>query len=176
MTGLVLTLAVDPATVAKNLERAVVAKRGPNRGKAFVAHPHVNKGVIDSIKGQAFSAGMGTIGGPVVVGIVAHWAKAWGPKGRAPGRPRGDVDAPVMAVLDALGAGSPKRPGAGLFGDDAWVAVLVAANVVDARDPRIECFVGELTPDVLAWVGRRLRLEVPHERVLLGGQQEALLR
>lgn len=165
MGGIVLTLAVEPPTISKRLVRVVTA----GNGHSFPAWPKVGKRVLDQLRADAFTLGVDTMRGPLLVGVVSYWREPWGAGDdhRAPGMAKGDVDAVLSVVLDALAK-------AGVYSDDAWVAVVVGAKAVDARDPRVEAFVGPLSSDVLAWMSDRLDLAVPPERVLLGGLQERL--
>lgn len=166
MTGIVLTLAVEPPSISKRAVRVGTSRQG----HPFPAWPRVGKRVLDQLRADAFSLGVDTMRGPLVVGVVSYWQEPWGAEEhhRAPGMAKGDVDAVLSVVLDSLAK-------AGVYSDDAWVAVVVGAKAVDARDPRVEAFVGPLSSDVLAWMSDRLDLAVPPERVLLGGLQERLL-
>lgn len=133
------------------------------KGKAFLVPAKVPAALCKSITAEAFSAGAPVASGMVMLGILAHWPTQWGPKGRANGRPRGDVDAPVSSVLDAL-AGV-------LYEDDAQVALLIAANAKAAKGTeRIEVSVRELSPRLLELLTEELGLDFAGAQLSTGTQ------
>ena len=98
---------------------------------------------------------------------MAYWDRQWGPKGRAPGRPCGDVDSILAGLLDAL-AGT-------LYRDDAQVALLVAANAYDRARPRIEVVARPMSPSLLPALSEGLGLAFDTATRLALGEQERLL-
>ncbi len=135
-----LVIPVHPRVLRKNAPALRYAG-----GRPIICHAKLPRSVLNAITDAAFSAGIEPLLGPCMVGIVAYWDRKWGPKGRAPGRPCGDVDACVSGLLDAL-AGT-------LYRDDAQVALLVVANEHDPKRPRIEVVARALAADPLALAG-----------------------
>lgn len=80
------------------------------------------------------------VDGPVMVSILAQWPSKW-VTSRAPGRPQGDVDAPISAVMDAFSGR--------LYHDDAQVALVLAVNAYNKTHPRLEATVSPLSAAVL---------------------------
>ncbi len=172
-TAVHVTIPEPPGVLAKNRARIVFpgkrgkcSKCGKSLGQPFIVEGKLPAGVGKAIEGQAFSAGVKASDGMVMVAMVAHWPTKWGPKGRAEGRPRGDVDAPVSGVLDAL-AGV-------LYNDDAQVALLIAANAKTAKgQERIEVSVAPLSARLLADIERETGLSFT-TATLSTGQQGTL--
>jgi hypothetical protein len=135
-----LVIPVHPRVLRKNAPALRYAG-----GRPIIVHAKLPKGVRDSIVDAAFTAKLEPVLGTTVVGVVAFWDRRWGPKGRAPGRPCGDVDAILAALLDAL-AGI-------LYRDDAQVGLVVAANAYDRDRPRVEVVARPLRPETLAALG-----------------------
>lgn len=120
-----LTIPVHPRVLRKNAPALRYAGSRP-----IIVHAKLPRAALATIADAASAAGIDPVVGPAAVAVVAFWDRKWGPKGRAPGQPCGDVDAIVAGLLDAL-AGI-------LYHDDAQVALLVAANAYDRERPRIE--------------------------------------
>jgi hypothetical protein len=156
-----LVIAVHPRLLRKNGDAIRHV-----RGRPMPIPRKLPKGVLASITDAAFDAGIEPVIGPVVLGVVAYWPRKWGPKGRAPGRPCGDVDAILAGLLDAL-AGT-------LFRDDAQVALLVAANAHDPKRPRIEVVARPLDQPHLAGISAALGLPFDSARLTLGEQEKLL--
>lgn len=172
-TATIITIPGNPGKLRKNAQR-IAYRKGDGfctackrpKGSPFVVESKVPPGVVHSVTDHAFAAGAPKAEGMVMVAVVAHWPTQWNEKGRAPGRPRGDVDAPVSSILDAL-AGI-------LYRDDAQVAVLVAANAKAAKDKeRIEVSVAPLSRQLLADLERETGLAFTTATLSLG-QQECL--
>jgi hypothetical protein len=104
------------------------------------------------------------VDGPVMVSILARWPSQW-VTSRAPGRPQGDADAPVSAVMDAFSGH--------LYHDDAQVAVVVAVNAYDKAQPRLEATVAPLSARLLAVLEDETGLGFT-SATLSTGQQEGL--
>lgn len=168
-----IVLGIDPGSLRKGDAR--VAYRGSRavcpcckkpRGTPFVAHAKLPRAVVRDMEAAAFEADLRPLSGLVAVGTVAHWPRKWGPDGRAPGRPCGDVDAPVSNLLDAL---APL-----LYPDDAHVGLLVAANAYDPKRPRIEVVARPLSPALLAALTAGLGLPFDSARLTLGKQERLI--
>ena len=160
--GVRITIPGNPGQARKNNAAIRYSK-----GKPFLVPGKVPAKLCKSIRGEAFSAGAPVASGMVMVGMLAHWPKKWGPKGRADGRPCGDVDAPVSAVLDALSGV--------LYDDDAQVALLIAANAKAAKgEERIEVSVRELSPQLLELLTEELGLDFAGARLSTGTQGSLL--
>lgn len=104
------------------------------------------------------------VDGPVMLSIVAYWP-AMHRTSRAPGQPRGDADAVISAVSDALSGR--------LYGDDAQVAILVAASAYDKQNPRLEATVAPLSARLLTLLEEETGLGFT-TATLSTGQQEGL--
>jgi len=139
---------------------------GKPKGSPFIAHAKLPKATVRDMEAAAFEANLRPLSGLVAVGMVAHWPRKWGPGGRAPGRPCGDVDAPVSNLLDAL---APL-----LYPDDAHVGMLVAANAYDPKRPRIEAAVRPLDPALLAALTAGLDLPFDTAQLTLGEQERLI--
>lgn len=135
-------------------------------GRPFIADAKLPKTLIRDMEAAAFEANVKPLGGPVAVATIAHWPTKWGPDGRAEGRPRGDVDAPVSNLLDGLSGV--------LYPDDAHVALLVAANAYDPSRPRIEVVARPLSPALLELLTAGLGLPFDSARLTLGQQGKLL--
>jgi hypothetical protein len=157
-----IVLPVHPKVLRKNAPSIRYAG-----GRPVVIHARLPRAVLASITDAAFSAGIEPVEGPAVLGVVAFWDRRWGPKGRAPGRPCGDVDAVLSGLLDAL-AGT-------LYRDDAQVALVAASNAYDPKRPRIEVVARPLPPALLAALTAGLGLPFDSARLTLG-EQERLIR
>jgi Holliday junction resolvase RusA-like endonuclease len=72
----------------------------------------------------------------IQVQIVCYWPTCYR-KGPRAGIPRGDVDAPVKGILDAL-------EHAGVYTDDAHVCGLLVVKLHDPVQPRVEVTLAEL--------------------------------
>ena len=174
-TARLVTLPGTPGILAKNRARIVFPgsrgkcpKCGKPRGEPFIVESKLPARVSKLIAGEAHSAEWKPMKGMVMVGVLAHWPKKWdaGRGGHAQGRPQGDVDAPVSGVLDALAEI--------LYGDDAQVALLLAANAKAAKgQERIEVSVAPLSRQLLADLERETGLSFTTATLSLG-QQETL--
>jgi hypothetical protein len=168
-----LVLGIDPGDLRKGDARVAYRGRGAPcpcckrpGGTPFIAHAKLPRGIVRDMEAAAFEADLQQLTGLVAVGTVAYWPRKWGPNGRAPGRPCGDVDAPVSNLLDVL---APL-----LYRDDAQVGLLVAANAYDKARPRIEVTARPLDPLLLSALTAGLGLPFDSARLTLG-QQGSLL-
>lgn len=150
-----------PGVIAKNRMRVVMIGGHPKPCKGKLP-----AGILRAVKAAAAVAVPRPMEGPVAVGLISYWPKKWGPKGRADGRPQGDVDAPLSNLLDALTGV--------LYRDDAQVAIVVAANAYDPSNPRLEVVARPLSPSLLAAIATELGLPFDTAR-LTTGRQEPLL-
>lgn len=170
----IVTIPGNPGDLAKNQARvAYRGKQAPCRacgkpqGSPFVAQAKLPKRVTNDLVDQACAAMVKPIKGMVAVAVLAHWPRQWGPKGRAEGRPLGDVDAPVSNLLDAL-AGI-------LYGDDAQVALLIAANAKAAKgEERIEASVAHLPHELLVAIEKHTGLPFSTAALSVGEQGRLL--
>lgn len=137
---------------------------GKPLGRPFIVQAGMSSALRSDLQALAFEGGLAPTVGPHALGVIAHWPRKWGPDGRAPGRPCGDVDAPLSNVLDGLSAL--------LYPDDAHVAVLVAANAYDPACPRIDVARKPISPALLAALTAGLGLPFDSARLTLGEQQE----
>jgi hypothetical protein len=135
---------------------------GNPTGRPFIVQAGLGAPLKRELVATAFDAGLEPLTGPLAVGVLSHWPRKWGEKGRAPGRPCGDVDAPLSNLLDGL-AGT-------LYPDDAHVGLLVAANAYDAARPRIEVVARPITTDFLALLTVGLGLPFDTARLSTGNQ------
>lgn len=157
-----LVIPVHPRVLRKNAPALRYAG-----GRPIIVHAKLPRSVLASITDAAFAAKIEPVEGPAAVGIVAFWDRRWGPKGRAPGRPCGDVDACLSGLLDAL-AGT-------LYHDDAQVAFLAASNAYDREQPRIEVVARPLAEAPLAaLLSATLGLPFDTARLTLGSQERLL--
>lgn len=140
---------------------------GKPLGRPFIVQASLGKALRDDMAAAAFQGGLAPLDGPVALGMVAHWPRKWGPDGRAPGRPCGDVDAPVSNILDGLASL--------LYADDAQVAVLVAANAIATTETaRIDVVARPVSPALLAALTAGLGLPFDTARLTLGQQGKLL--
>jgi hypothetical protein len=168
-----LVLGIDPGDLRKGDARVAYRGRGAPcpcckrpGGTPFIAHAKLPRGIVRDMEAAAFEADLRPLSGLVGVATLAHWPRKWGADGRAPGRPCGDVDAPVSNLLDAL---APL-----LYPDDAHVGLLIASNAYDKTRPRIEVAARPPTPELLAAIAEWSGLPFDTARLTLG-QQGSLL-
>lgn len=139
---------------------------GKPLGWPFIVQASMGDALRGDMRAAAFQGGLEPVEGPLALGVLAHWPRKWGPDGRAPGRPCGDVDAPLSNVLDGLATL--------LYPDDAHVAVLIAANAYDPVSPRIDVARKPISPALLAALTAGIGLPFDTARLSLG-QQGTLL-
>ena len=167
----IVTIPGSPGMLKKNNAR--ILRRGHGychvckqaKGAPFIVPNKLPASLMNSLRDRAFSSGIEPAKGMVMVGVLAHWPKKWDPSGsgRAPGRPQGDVDAPVSGVLDALSGV--------LYQDDAQVALLVAVNAKAAKgQERIEVSVRPLSSQLLAMLEAELGLGFTSATLSVGEQ------
>lgn len=168
-----LTIPGPPGQAKKN--NAVIRYKGRGfckvckrpTGKPFIVPGKVPKELRDSIKDESFAEGAVVATGTVMVGMIAHWTKAWTSIGRAEGRPCGDVDAPLSAVIDALSKV--------IYKDDAQVALVIAANAKAAKGTeRIEVSVRDVSPQLLKLLTEELGLDFAGATLSTGTQGSLL--
>lgn len=168
----IVTIPGNPGQVKKNAAHIAYAGSqvrckscGKPRGQPHIREGEYPPGVARSLTDQAFARGWSPAEGMVMAGMIAYWPTKWipGGTGRAPGRPRGDVDAPVSGVLDVVAKV--------LYRDDAQVALMVAANAkVPKGQERIEVSVCDLSPQLLKDLKRELGLDFPGATLSVGEQ------
>lgn len=148
-----LVIPVHPRVLRKNAPALRYAG-----GRPLIIHAKLPRSVLASITDAAFAASIEPVSGPAAVGVVAFWDRRWGAKGRAPGRPCGDVDACLSGLLDAL-SGT-------LYHDDAQVALVAASNAYDPARPRIEVVARPLSPALLSALTESLGLPFDSARTV----------
>lgn len=140
---------------------------GHPRGRSCIVQAELPSGLRNNLRDLAFAGGLGKLPGVVGLSAISYWPKKWGKKGRAPGRPMGDVDAPLSNLLDGLADI--------LYRDDAQVGLVVLANALGTPETaRIDVTAKPIPPGLLEDLRRHLSLPFDTARLTLGEQERLI--